>query len=185
ACQGRRGDHRGPAAVGPGGPDPRRTPAPGTGRGGHRRPGTAPTAHRHLLLPVCRGRGAADRARPGRLRGLVRELVHGEYASAITRPGGDGRAYPRQSPGIAAPWRVRRRRRSFPRRASGRGTAHPIELGSPVMWRRRTGGGSAPDRAESRVETSTESGGAAEPRLTVNALGRKCPIPIIMLAERI
>lgn len=56
------------------------------------------------------------------------------------------------------------------------------------MWRRRTGGaggGSAPDRAESRVETSTETGNAAEPRLTVDALGRKCPIPIIMLAERI
>jgi tRNA 2-thiouridine synthesizing protein A len=28
-------------------------------------------------------------------------------------------------------------------------------------------------------------GAAPEPALTINALGRKCPIPIIMLAERI
>ncbi|GLW21167.1 sulfurtransferase TusA family protein [Microbispora triticiradicis] len=48
------------------------------------------------------------------------------------------------------------------------------------MWRRR------PDGRDTRAEEPEAPPRPAEvPALTVDALGRKCPIPIIMLAERI
>ncbi|MFC0861096.1 sulfurtransferase TusA family protein [Sphaerimonospora cavernae] len=56
------------------------------------------------------------------------------------------------------------------------------------MWRRRTGGasgGDGRDLAERSADAGADMSGAAEPALTIDALGRKCPIPIIMLAERI
>ncbi|MEU6425447.1 sulfurtransferase TusA family protein [Microbispora sp. NPDC046973] len=52
------------------------------------------------------------------------------------------------------------------------------------MWRRRTGGpGRSPEAAEAEPAGPVQP--AEPPALTIDALGRKCPIPIIMLAERI
>lgn len=56
------------------------------------------------------------------------------------------------------------------------------------MWRRRTGGASdrRADDAQPPAARQPERPEPAEPpALTIDALGRKCPIPIIMLAERI
>ncbi|WP_433497132.1 sulfurtransferase TusA family protein [Sphaerimonospora sp. CA-214678] len=56
------------------------------------------------------------------------------------------------------------------------------------MWRRRTGGargGDTRDLAGGTADAGVENDGAGEPALTIDALGRKCPIPIIMLADRI
>jgi tRNA 2-thiouridine synthesizing protein A len=50
------------------------------------------------------------------------------------------------------------------------------------MWRRRTGGGA---RRSPEAERAEPAAPAEPPALTIDALGRKCPIPIIMLAERI
>ncbi len=54
------------------------------------------------------------------------------------------------------------------------------------MWRRRTGGGArrSPEAAR-EAEPAAPARPAEPPALTIDALGRKCPIPIIMLAERI
>jgi tRNA 2-thiouridine synthesizing protein A len=38
---------------------------------------------------------------------------------------------------------------------------------------------------EQRALQAGQAGGPAQPALTIDALGKKCPIPIIMLAERI
>lgn len=57
------------------------------------------------------------------------------------------------------------------------------------MWRRRTGGdtrrSSGGDRAAAQAEPAGPVEPPQQPALTIDALGRKCPIPIIMLAERI
>jgi tRNA 2-thiouridine synthesizing protein A len=54
------------------------------------------------------------------------------------------------------------------------------------MWRRRTAGGDAPEAAPAAAAPAAEPAEPRErPALTIDALGRKCPIPIIMLAERI
>ena len=71
-----RGGGRGGAAAGAGGPDPGAGAGAGAGRGGGRRPGAAAAAPRHLLLSLRRRRGAAARAGPGGLLGLVRIVVH-------------------------------------------------------------------------------------------------------------
>ncbi|GLW97161.1 sulfurtransferase TusA family protein [Microtetraspora sp. NBRC 16547] len=50
------------------------------------------------------------------------------------------------------------------------------------MWRRRSGAG----RNETEEPRAESQAGAREPAaLTIDALGRKCPIPIIMLADQI
>ncbi|MEU7694535.1 sulfurtransferase TusA family protein [Microbispora hainanensis] len=52
------------------------------------------------------------------------------------------------------------------------------------MWRRRTGGARrSPEAAAAEPAPPVQP--AEPPALTIDALGRKCPIPIIMLAERI
>jgi tRNA 2-thiouridine synthesizing protein A len=57
------------------------------------------------------------------------------------------------------------------------------------MWRRRSGGGSAQEASPREAHESAQPPvpGQTEPPvdLTIDALGRKCPIPIIMLAEQI
>jgi tRNA 2-thiouridine synthesizing protein A len=55
------------------------------------------------------------------------------------------------------------------------------------MWRRRTGGGgNAPGTSPVEPQEAHEPQQPPEPpALTIDALGRKCPIPIIMLAEQI
>ncbi|GIH45634.1 tRNA 2-thiouridine synthesizing protein A [Microbispora rosea] len=55
------------------------------------------------------------------------------------------------------------------------------------MWRRRTGGARrSPEAVRAEPAEVAEPVQPAEPpALTIDALGRKCPIPIIMLAERI
>ncbi len=56
------------------------------------------------------------------------------------------------------------------------------------MWRRRTGGARrTPEAAQevTQAEPAEPVRPAEPPALTIDALGRKCPIPIIMLAERI
>ncbi|WP_433215853.1 sulfurtransferase TusA family protein [Microtetraspora malaysiensis] len=54
------------------------------------------------------------------------------------------------------------------------------------MWRRRSGVGGG-ETGEPRAEAVAETqAGTREPAaLTIDALGRKCPIPIIMLADQI
>ncbi|ADG88006.1 hypothetical protein TBS_02660 [Thermobispora bispora] len=52
------------------------------------------------------------------------------------------------------------------------------------MWRRRTSGDDAEPTASAEDGTGPERPEQV-PALTIDALGRKCPIPIIMLAERI
>ncbi len=50
------------------------------------------------------------------------------------------------------------------------------------MWRRRSGAG----KSEPEEQWSEPRAEAREPAaLTIDALGRKCPIPIIMLADQI
>ena len=68
--------------------------------GDPRRPAAA---HRHVLLPVRRRRGAADRAGPARVRRVVRIVVHLVDAEPVARAGRDGRADVGQRPGLAAP----------------------------------------------------------------------------------
>ncbi|MBP2702490.1 sulfurtransferase TusA family protein [Microbispora sp. RL4-1S] len=57
------------------------------------------------------------------------------------------------------------------------------------MWRRRTAGGHAsgarPTAPAASPEPAETPAPAERPSLTIDALGRKCPIPIIMLAEQI
>ena len=72
-------------------------------RRGARRPGRPAAAHRHLLLPVRRRRGAAHRAGPARLRGVLRLVVHLVDARAVARAGRDGRADVGQRARVAAP----------------------------------------------------------------------------------
>ena len=107
-------------------PDPRR------GRGhprhrGRRRPGRPAAARGDLLLPVRRRRGARGRAGPAGVRRGVRLGLHLQHARAEPRPGGDGRAHPRQRAGHPA--------------AGGRGAraAPPTWSGSsrccPTRWR--------------------------------------------------
>ncbi|GII26881.1 sulfurtransferase TusA family protein [Planotetraspora mira] len=54
------------------------------------------------------------------------------------------------------------------------------------MWRRRSSGGASAETREAPEARETQQT-PAEPQsdLTIDALGRKCPIPIIMLAEQI
>ncbi|MBX6386651.1 MAG: sulfurtransferase TusA family protein [Microbispora sp.] len=53
------------------------------------------------------------------------------------------------------------------------------------MWRRRTDGGARRSSEAAAAEPAAPARPAEPPALTIDALGRKCPIPIIMLAERI
>ncbi|WP_327044988.1 sulfurtransferase TusA family protein [Microbispora sp. NBC_01189] len=54
------------------------------------------------------------------------------------------------------------------------------------MWRRRPDGrDTRADRHRGAEEPEAPPQPAEAPTLTIDALGRKCPIPIIMLAERI
>ncbi|GII55434.1 hypothetical protein Pth03_38230 [Planotetraspora thailandica] len=55
------------------------------------------------------------------------------------------------------------------------------------MWRRRSGGGGTQETSPREAHEAPQAPVRAEPAadLTIDALGRKCPIPIIMLAEQI
>ena len=72
-------------------------------RRGRRRPGGPAPPPGDLLLPLRRRRGAGHRAGPARLRGRQRLGVHGLDARTQPRAGRDGRAHPRQRPGLAGP----------------------------------------------------------------------------------
>ena len=85
------------------------------GRRGRRRSGRPAAAPGDVLVPVRRRRGAADRARPGGVRGVERLELHRRHARAEPRPRRDGRAHPRQRAGVAAPRHDRGRRRAVPR----------------------------------------------------------------------
>ncbi len=91
---------------------------------------TSPTApYRHVLLPLCRRRGAAHRARSPRIRSLVGFVVHVVDARTVARPRRNGGADVRQCPGFAAPCDDRGRRRAVPRGAARRGRRGPRRTG--------------------------------------------------------
>ena len=114
----------------------------------------------HLVTFSCLyvdGEALVDRARPARLRRRQRLGLHRLDPRAEPRARGDGRAHPRQRPGLADPRHHRGRRRRLPRRAA-RGR------------RARSGRRSACDAR--RTSSST-------------AAGMLCPLPVIELAKRI
>ena len=125
---GRRGGAAGRARRGRGGGgpaerarrgDPRHGRRDRARRRGGRRAHRAAAAHRDVLLPVRRRRGPAARPGPGRLRGVLGLGLHRRHPRALARPGRDGRADPRQRPGVAAQWSVRRTTSTaVPRRAA-------------------------------------------------------------------
>ncbi len=102
--------------VRPGRPDPRRGRRDPRRRGG-RRPGRPAPPPGDVLLPVRRRRGAGDRARQAGVRRRQRLGVHRVDPRAQPRARGDGRAHPRQRPGLADPRHHRGGRRRLPRRA--------------------------------------------------------------------
>ena len=133
----------------------------GPGHPGHRgvpgagRPAAAP---RRVLLPLRRRRGPRDRARPARVRGGERVGLHREHARAEPRARRDGRADPRQRPGLAGP----RHRR--PPTCTGWPTCCPA-----------SSSGCAP-----------RSGGAPmSPTVELDCRGMACPRPVIELARAV
>ena len=126
-------------------------------RRGGRRPGRPAPPPGDVLLPVRRRRGAGDRARPAGVRRRQRLGVHGLDARAEPRAGGDGRAHPRQRPGLADPGHHRGRRRRVPRRAARRGGGHP------------------------GAEVDRDRPDADRPTAELDCRGMRCPMPVIEL----
>ena len=134
---------------GPGWRDPRH-------RGG-RRPGRPAPPPGHVLVPLRRRRGDRRRAQPARLRGRERLGLHRLHPRAQPRAGGDGRAHPRQRPGLADP---RRRPR-------------PTWTASwPCSPRSSQRSARTPDCEPTPTSSST-------------AAGCVCPLPVIELGKRI
>ncbi len=110
-----------------------------------------------LLLPLRRRGGDRHRAGPGRLRRGVGLGVHGVDADALARARGDGRAHPRQRPGVPDPGHHRGAGRPVPRRAA----------------RDRRGAASAGGAAMTGVD------------LEVDCRELRCPLPVVRLSQRI
>ena len=162
---------RGRPAGRAGRPAPRAGAGDRAGHGGARRPGRPAAAPGHLLLPVRRRRGAAHRAGPARLRGVVRLVVHLRHADPVARAGRDGRADLGQRPGLAAPG----------------GRARPTWSGSWRCCRTRwptpgAGAGCRLDRRRPPVRRG-QPGRPSQPDAVLDSRGRRCPLPVLDLAR--